>query len=230
VLGSLGHSLQQLILPQSCLVCHALLLKGMRHICLPCQELLPEIGKYVSNNDTESSLLGRFPTAWAYSWLYFQEGNITQKMMSELKYRGNKDVGIYMGQQLALKILEQKLDIHNAILIPVPLNDKRLIKRGYNQAAIIAEAMSVVLNIPCAGNGVLRIRNTSTQTAKNREERQFNMQAAFEINKSYSIEQKLIILVDDVMTTGATLDSCAQVLLQLPGVTFAVATVAKTLK
>lgn len=230
MLQPLLHSIKQLVMPQSCVVCHALLLPKMKHICLPCIELLPEIGKYFPNNEIENIIAGRFPINWAYSWLYFQDASIVQKMMQELKYRGNTAIGVYMGKQLAYKIQEESLSIRNSVLLPIPLNEKKLIKRGYNQAQVIADAMSEVLDIPVADSGVIRIVNTSSQTKKNREERQYNMQDAFELNNYGALENKQIILVDDVITTGATLDACAAVLQKVPGVSFAVATLAKAIR
>jgi ComF family protein len=228
--SAIWHSLKQLVLPQSCVVCHALLLPNMQHICLNCIADLPEAPPYVVGNETEQALLGRFYYNYAYSWLLYQSGGIAQKMMSELKYRGNSAMGVYMGKQLARKMKEYQLPYEHALVMPVPLNDKKLIKRGYNQSAIIAEAMAEDLQIKMANENILRIKNTETQTAKNREERLHNMMQAFELRNGNKIEGKQIILVDDVLTTGATIEACAKVLLKVPGVQVAVVTVARALR
>jgi competence protein ComFC len=230
MLQPLLHSIKQLVMPQSCVVCHALLLQRMKHICLTCAEATPEVGVYYPNNEIETIISGRFPINWAYSWIYYQEGGIAQKMMQELKYRGNTAIGKYMGEQLAINIMEQNLSIRNSVLLPIPLNEKKLIKRGYNQAQVLADAMSEILQIPVVDTSVLRIVNTSTQTKKNREERQYNMHDAFELNNKTTLEHKQVILVDDVITTGATLEACAKVIQDVPGVSFAVATVAKAIR
>jgi ComF family protein len=127
-------------------------------------------------------------------------------------------MGEWLGYQLGKQLAEIPMAIDDNILLPVPLSAKKIAWRGYNQSEVIAEGISKITKIPIAHNNLLRIKNTETQTRKNRLERYTNMADAFEIGNTAAIEGKQIILVDDVITTGATLESCALTLLKIPKV------------
>jgi ComF family protein len=210
--------LTQLIYPTLCQSCKEKIYGTEYFLCLNCTKSLPLVGDYHQNNPTEKIFWGRFPFGFAYSYLYFQKDNITQHILHGLKYQSKKEMGEWLGYQLGKQLAEIPMAIDDNILLPVPLSAKKIAWRGYNQSEVIAEGISKVTKIPIAHNNLLRIKNTETQTRKNRLERYTNMADAFEIGNTAAIEGKQIILVDDVITTGATLESCALTLLKIPKV------------
>lgn len=199
-------------------------------LCLQCLAKLPETGFFeAEGNPIERTFFGRAAIQSAGAAFYFTKDSLVQHLITEVKYRNNKEIGIYLGRLTAFQI--QKAERFNSIdcIIPLPLNDKKLHKRGYNQAALISEGISSVLNIPVITNAVSRKFFTETQTKKDRISRWQSMQDAFEVSNSSLLENKQVLLVDDIVTTGATLEACGNVILQVPGLKLSIATVAWTI-
>jgi ComF family protein len=167
----------------------------------------------IKGNTVEKIFWGRIPIQFAASLLYFTKESIVERLMHQLKYRGKKEVGIYcgrlMGQALSGSLFSQQADF----LIPLPLFKRKERQRGYNQAKLICDGLAEVLAIPVSTKIIERVEATETQTHKNRVERWQNMQGRFRVTDTSSIRNKHLILVDDVITTGATLESCANELL-----------------
>ncbi len=184
--------------------------------------------EYFIANPIEKIFWGRVQIHSAAAHLYFTSGSQVQHSLHLLKYKGRKEIGIYLGKQLG-ESLKQSLRFSECeIIVPLPLFASREKKRGYNQASLIANGISQKLNIPVITNAISRIKKTETQTHKSRIQRWKNMESTFEIRDSIKISGKHILLVDDVVTTGASLEACARVLLTCPGVRVSIACLAHT--
>jgi ComF family protein len=179
-------------------------------------------------NPIEKIFWGRMEIQAAAAHLYFTGGSAVQHSLHLLKYKGRKEIGIYFGQQIGKRLNQSRRFIGCEIIIPLPLFADREKKRGYNQAALIAEGISQQLEIPVLRDAVSRIKKTETQTHKSRIQRWKNMESTFNIMKPEKIYGKHVLLVDDVVTTGASLEACAQVLLTTPGLRLSIACLAHT--
>lgn len=178
------------------------------------------------DNPVFRKMYGRVPVENATSLFYFDKGNRVQHLMHQLKYRGKTEIGWYLGKLLGN-------DLHNAeayqsidTVIPVPLHVKKFRKRGYNQSEFFARGIAEAMKIDLTTDVLERAENTDTQTGKNRFERWENVKDAFRLRDKVSLKGKHILLVDDVMTTGATLEACALVLMQTPQIRISIATIA----
>ena len=158
-------------------------------------------------------------------FFFSKEGKV-QHLIHELKYKGNADAGVYLGQALGKSIKEAPLFQNVDFLIPVPLHPKREKERGYNQSLMIARGISETTGIPIGEKYLMRSVNTATQTHKSKEERWKNVKDIFEIRHPEQLKGKYVLLVDDVLTTGATLEACALKLSVIPGITISCATAA----
>ena len=203
-----------LFFPEFCYACGSDLVSREQLLCLRCLHQLPFTRfEKIKGNPIEKIFWGRIPIEFAASLLYFTKGSIVERLVHQLKYRSKKEVGIYcgrlMGQALKKSGDREKIDF----IIPLPLFKKKEHQRGYNQAKLICDGLSDTLDIPVSTEIVERIESTETQTHKNRVERWLNMKGRFQVKAQEVIQNKHLILVDDVITTGATLESCAQELL-----------------
>lgn len=169
---------------------------------------------------------GRLQVEKATAWLFFSKNGITQGLIHELKYRGNQDVGVAIGKMMAERLKEADWWIGIDVLIPLPLNRKKWIKRGYNQSEVLCRGISAVTGIPVEEVAVIRSVYTETQTRKSRVQRWRNVAEVFDLLDFTHLQGKHALLVDDVVTTGATLDACGQVLLRVPGLRLSVLTLA----
>ncbi len=229
-LNTYTKDLLHLFFPHYCTGCGSDIVEDGQMLCLQCVAKLPETNFFqVENNPVEKTFFGRLKLESAGAAFYFTKDSLVQHLITELKYQGNKEIGSYLGKLTALEM--QKTDRFNSVdcLIPLPLNEKKLFRRGYNQAAVIAEGMASVLNIPVIDKFVKRKLFTETQTKKDRISRWQSMQDVFEVTDSAILENKHVLLVDDIVTTGATLEACGNTMLQIPNLKLSIATVAWTI-
>ena len=173
---------------------------------------------------------GRLAVVAATSGFYFSKGDLIQYLIHELKYKGNKEAGIYLSEIMGTLMLQSNRFNTIDYLIPLPLFAEKEYKRGFNQADIICQGLSTTMNIPVLLKNIVRIRFTETQTKKHRTERWDNVHESFKVNDATVLKNKHILLVDDVITTGATLDACAQVLNNIEGIKISIATLATASK
>ena len=169
---------------------------------------------------------GRVKLSQAVAWFYFRKGSIYQDALHKLKYNDRPDIGFSLGKQFGYELNRSSDFIKPDLLVPVPLNPKKMRKRGYNQSEAIAKGLSTGLRIPFINDILTRPLATSTQTRKSRYDRYLNVTGKFKINGTAFLENRHILLIDDVITTGATLEACAEVLLACPGVSVSVAALA----
>lgn len=205
--------LLMLFFPSNCLVCGKRLQAPRFVLCLACELKMPRTGfKDVFNNPVSQIFWGRGPVRAGYSLLKFEKGSAYQALIHDLKYRGNIRAGMYLGRLLGQELLHSPL-MECDLLIPVPLHRRRFRERGYNQSEIIARGISEVTGIPLASNLIRRAKYQHSQTSLNRQERFVNMSSAFSPRTRVKINPgKKILIIDDIITTGATLEACSQVL------------------
>lgn len=226
LLKDLAGGLSHLLYPRLCEGCSKPLLAEEDILCLDCNVYyLPRTAyHHIAENETAMRFAGRFPFEKATSFAYFTPDGLLQYQLHRLKYEERKDIGLYLGRQLGYDL--QQINWAKGIdgIVPVPLHKEKERTRGFNQAQLIAEGISEVLQIPVITNAVSRIRNTESQTQKSRAERLENMQRAFAVQNS-DYGNKHFLLIDDVLTTGATLEACALELLKIPGMKLSIATI-----
>ena len=180
---------------------------------------------HLPNNQTAQLFSGRFRFHAATSFAYFTKDGLLQLLLHELKYKGSKEIGIYLGTLFATELMQTNWIREVDCIIPVPLHTKKQQLRGFNQSECIAHGLSAILHLPVVTNNVYRSKNTDSQTRKSRSQRLENMNEAFAIKDTLNLEGKHVLLVDDVLTTGATLESCALSLLQVKGLKISIATI-----
>jgi ComF family protein len=195
-------------------------------LCISCTPYLPETGyHHIPDNDTALRFAGRIPFQQATSYAYFTAEGLLQHLLHGLKYDDKQEIGVYLGQQFGHSLKQTSwIDDVDAI-IPVPLHPKKEALRGYNQSGLIAEGLNDILSIPVIDKELYRTRHTESQTKKSRTERIDNMKEVFAVRNTSTLSNKHVLLIDDVLTTGATLEACALVLLSVPGIRISFGTV-----
>jgi ComF family protein len=226
---SFYQSLLHLFFPYTCCGCGSDLLNENELFCIYCQAEMPLTRfEIFPANPIEKIFWGRAEIQAASAFLYFTSGSSVQHSLHLLKYNGRKEIGIYFGRCMGAALKQSGRFNDCEIIVPLPLFAVREKKRGYNQATLIAEGISQQLKIPVARDTVFRVKKTETQTHKSRIQRWKNMESTFRIGNPRKMLDKHILLVDDVVTTGASLEACAQVLLGIPGLRLSIACLAHT--
>ncbi|MBI3511156.1 MAG: ComF family protein [Bacteroidetes bacterium] len=217
-----------LFYPSLCAACNAALVKNERSICTACHLTLPRSGDelFPNENPVAKVFWGRLKLEAAVSCYLFSQGGNVQELIHRLKYNGRRDAGIVSGRIFGNELKELTPFNNASLVIPVPLHYKKLRKRGYNQAACFGEGLAEGLEIPMKENILLRLDATDTQTRKSREARWKNVEDVFVVREKEKLEGKHLILVDDVITTGATIEACAIPLLKIEGVKLSVVSLA----
>jgi ComF family protein len=226
VFSEVKESLIHLFYPRLCEGCSKPLITGEEVLCISCSLEIPETNyHHVADNETALRFAGRIPFEYATTFAWFNNDSLLQHLVHGLKYRNKKETGIYLGRRFGEKLKVTDWCSSIDIIVPVPLHKAKQAKRGYNQSLLIAEGMSEALHIPSSEYILCRVRDTESQTHKTRAERLSNMEEAFKINNKEIITGKHILLCDDVLTTGATLEACALALMQAKNVKISVATI-----
>jgi ComF family protein len=216
-----------LFYPHVCSGCGTDLVEENNWLCLKCINELPHTSFALhAANPVEKIFWGRLALTAAMSEFYFAKGTVIQTLIHEFKYRNNKDIGFYLGEIMGKSILGNNRFTKIDALVPLPLFAEKEFKRGYNQAAVLCNGISEVTNIPVLIKNVVRQRFTETQTKKHRTERWENVDRSFTINNPKEIRGRHILLVDDVVTTGATLEACGAEILRVQGTMLSIATLA----
>lgn len=208
---SLWNDLLSLWYPNICAGCRRTLLGSEQVICTFCKNALPHTGFHkLPGNLMEKQFWGKINFERATAFLFFHKQGITQQLIHQLKYKARTDIGEWLGRQLGQELLDTFPFSQADYIIPVPLHHSKERLRGYNQSDFIALGMSQVLKIPVDKKSLLRLRMNETQTRKSRLERWKNVDELFECVHAENLSGKRILLVDDVITTGSTMEACAQ--------------------
>lgn len=226
IINDIASGLTHLFYPRLCEGCSKPLLPEEEVLCLNCNVYnLPRTAyHHITDNETAMRFTGRIAFEKATSFAYFTPDGLLQHLLHRLKYEEKQYVGTFLGRQLGYDLKQLNWAGNIDMIIPIPLHEKKEAERGYNQSVLIAEGMSDILNIPVATGILVRTRYTESQTQKTRTERLENMKDAFKtIGDSFS--EKHILLVDDVLTTGATLEAAAVALAASYKVKISIATI-----
>lgn len=218
--------LVHLLYPQLCEGCSRSLLASEQVLCASCLLQLPCTEYHdIADNDTALRLAGRISFQHATSFAWFTDGGLLQHLMHGLKYNGKKNIGIFLGGKFGTELATCTWGSNIDAIIPVPLAPEKERARGYNQSTLIAQGIGNKLHIPVLDSALIRIRNTESQTQKSRSERIENMKDAFSVQDAASVRDKHMLIIDDVLTTGATLEACALTLTAVPGVRISIASI-----
>lgn len=224
---TLWNDIWEFFFPRYCVVCGKRLLRGEEHFCLNCLCALPRIRFHNQENNEMAKLLwGKMPIERAFAFLYYSKGGNVRELLFQLKYYDNQEIGCFLGRCMAKELLFTGFFDGVEGIIPVPLHEKKRKSRGYNQSELLAEGISSVVRIPVLKDVLRRNKYTDTQTYKGNNERWSNVMDVFEGVSVDRLAFKHVLLVDDVLTTGATLVACADALKGVPGLRISVLTLA----
>jgi len=216
----------ELIFPQMCMLCDTETVIGKKNkFCLACKINMPYTDHFKNlENMAFSRLRGRVPAENVASLLNFFSYSDVKLMIHKLKYENRRDIGLQLGKMAGQRAKKSPFFKDIDFIIPIPLHKSRLRKRGYNQAYLIAQGISEEIGVPIRQDIVLKIKNTKSQTSMNREERIQNVYDSFKLENSEIIKGKHILIVDDVLTTGSTIQACSQRMLLTDNVRISVIT------
>lgn len=216
-----------LFYPSLCLACGRNLPPREDSICVSCRYKLPKTNFHrEAENAFTERFWGRIPLQAGAAFLHFTKGGRVQRLIHHLKYEGKREVGLSLGRLYGRVLRESSVFRDACLILAVPLHPRKLHLRGYNQSALFAEGLSEAMGIPWLPDGLRRTEYTTTQTKKSRLERFKNVEQAFVIPDPSALKGQHVLLVDDVVTTGATLEACARKILEVEGTRVSMATIA----
>lgn len=218
-----------LFFPKICACCDTHLLEMETSVCLLCRHELGSTGfSFEWDNTLEKSFYGRIPLESATALFYFLKKGKIQRLIHQLKYKGQQEIGIFIGNWLGDEMLESHRFSTIDQIIPVPLHPKKLKKRGYNQLDTFGRTLSEKLQIPFSNNLLIKVSTTKTQTKKIRFDRWRNVHELFEVQTPHLLENRHVLLIDDIITTGATLEACFEALRNVNNLKISIACMAYT--
>lgn len=201
--------------PRYCPACEEALMKGEEIICTRCLLAIPKTEyHHLPYNALHQKLEGRLRIKYAFPFLKFKKRGRVQQVLHALKYKNHPEVGIALGKIYGRQLCDAGYQDAFDLIIPVPLHISRRRKRGYNQSAEFGRGLSEALNKPCSDTVMQRLVKTETQTRKSKVSRWENVKDIFHVAYPEAVVNKRILLVDDVITTGATIEACGERLLQ----------------
>ena len=223
------HDFLDLLYPRVCITCEAPLFKHEKLLCTNCLHELPVADFHLQkDNPVEKIFYGRIPVENVISLLLFEKKGMVQKLIHNLKYRGQEEIGEFLGAWLGAELSKNSAFNEVSAVLPVPLHKSKLKKRGYNQVTSFGTEIAKALKVPFYDDILLKVSSSQTQTLKNRIARWGRIEETFVLQRPEAIENSHVLLVDDLVTTGATLEACAHKLLDAQGVKLSFATMAVT--
>jgi len=222
-------ALFNLFYPEACLTCSNPLLENEVSICTICRNDFPKT-HFINykDNQAEKIFYGRVNITNAAAYYWYGKRDIVQELIFQLKYKNHQEIGELLGNWIAFDIKKSVRFQNIAVIVPVPAHPKKLKKRGYNQLTIFGETLAQELQCEYQENILEKIKNTPTQTKAGRAKRWENVKNAYALTQENNshLEGKHLLLIDDVLTTGATLEICASKLLQIKNVKVSILTIA----
>jgi ComF family protein len=216
-----------LISPELCEVCNTSLVRGEKIICSDCRIDIPLTRNWNEReNSVEQIFWGRIPIVAATSYFFFARGSKYRILLHKLKYSGRADIGVVLGSWFGNELAACDIFLDVDFIVPVPLHPKKQKSRGYNQSEKICTGLSAAMNKPVDTKTLVRSEFTNTQTQKNRMERWHNVSNVFEVKDAEKLKDRHILLVDDVLTTGATLEACCNAIIASVDCRISIATLA----
>jgi ComF family protein len=212
------QTLINLFFPPVCSGCHSFLISNEKVICTLCRHNLPLTNHHLNpENEAFKKFYGRIPVEFTSSLLYFHKKGIVQELIHNLKYKGQEEIGTVLGEWYADDLKHSEILQTVDEIIPVPLHKRKLRERGYNQVTNFGLSLSNNLNILYNPNILVRNVYSKTQSKKNLLNRSEGIEAIFDVVFTEKDHNKHFLLIDDVLTTGSTLEACSHALLKIPG-------------
>jgi ComF family protein len=223
----LFRELLNVFFPNNCTVCGETLSESENVLCISCLQQMPRTNFHLqADNEVEKKFWGKVRLERATSFFRFSKGSGFQKLIHLLKYKNKKEIGEYLGKAAAAEISESGFFDDIDIIAPVPLHPNKLRKRGYNQSEWISRGVGQILGKQIDAENLYRAVENPTQTKKSVYERFVNTEGIFAVRDAQLFENKHILIVDDVLTTGSTIEACAQALKDIKGIKISVFTLA----
>ena len=203
-----------LFFPRYCMACGNSLVKGEEVICLKCDYEIPRTDSHLdAQNFVAIKFYGKVQLSDAIAYYKFSKHGKVQKLLHRLKYESKSIIGEFIGRKYGSELLQHGFSGRYDLIVPVPLHKSKLRRRKYNQSAVFADGLSQALGLPFSDKHLIRTIKTSTQTRKSRLQRWRNVENIFKVYDEEAVRDKSVLLVDDVITTGSTIESCVEALL-----------------
>jgi ComF family protein len=226
ILKDIVTGVSHLFYPRLCEGCRKPLLQDEEVLCISCTDELPLTNyHHIADNETAIRFAGRVPFAYASSLAYFATDGLLQHLIHGLKYQKKKEIGVFLGKKLAYGLKNTEWIKNIDMIIPVPLHPQKERERGYNQSIEIGKGMAEVLGKPLMPAALQRVRYTESQTQKSRADRVENMKNAFNVTDKNMLKNKHVLIIDDILTTGATIEACTIAILDISCVVVSIATI-----
>lgn len=222
------HNLLDFLFPTLCPGCKNRLTENEKHICLNCINKIPKTNFHLQkDNKLESFFAGRIPFERITAFAHFVKGGVMQPIIHELKYKNNPQLGVFLGELCGADLKGSEFIEGITYIVPIPLHTKRIEERGYNQSLEIAKGISSKTKIPIDDQTVVRTKNNPSQAKSgSRFERWSNVENIFSLTDEENFKDKHILLIDDVLTTGSTIEACAKKILNITDCKISILTIA----
>jgi ComF family protein len=216
-----------LLFPRLCYGCGNHLLRNEKLICTECYVVIPRTDYHTKTDNPVAQLFwGRCIVEKAAAFSFYNRGSRIRNLIHNLKYKGIKEVGLELGRIYGLSLKSSGYTDGVDYIIPVPLHLSKIRKRGFNQSEIISNGISAVTDIPVNVTSLIRVSGSETQTKRSRYERWINVEGIFKVSNPEVLRGKHVLLIDDVITTGSTIESCVNELCTVEGIKVSVAALA----
>jgi ComF family protein len=216
-----------LFFPDLCRACNSAMRSFENCICTHCRFHLPQTNYHLDKENPIARLFwGKAPVHAGAAYYFFHKGGSVQNLLHNLKYNGHLEIGWVIGELYGHSLMQSEAFHDIGLILPVPLHPEKEKKRGYNQSLVFAQGLAKSMKTEVAPNNLIRENPAETQTRKSRFARWENVNTVFNLVSGSSLENKHVLIVDDVLTTGATIEACIQQLLLVKGIKISIATIA----
>ncbi|WP_410503903.1 ComF family protein [Myroides sp. ZB35] len=220
-----------LLFPKNCMACNSILLRNEQYLCITCRNEIPYTQEHlIDQNDSMAKFYGKIPIEFAASLLFFSKGGKVQQIIHNLKYRNHPELSYFLGTIYAHQLTKTTRLKEITSIIPVPMHKKKQKKRGYNQVDDFAKALSDHFHIKINNKLLIKTLQTSSQTTKSRFQRKSQTKEVFDLDLNFKDDEyNHFLLLDDILTTGNTLEACCKKLLQIPNTKITILCLARSI-